>query len=277
MPEIRAFRPEIARWGAGSEQAALRRLNKAFEAFFGRVKAGEEPGYPRFKPAYRFDCVEWPSRGDACTWQPEASRVYLQGVGHVKPSVHRRVEGKLKTISVKREAKRWFLVLSCDEVPEKLLLSTGSALGIDVGIASFLTTSVAQHIANPRHGPRMAARLATAQQVLARQKRGSKNRGAARQVVAAKSGLNRCTTNAGWGQFLSILKGKAEEAGRVVIDVNPRHTSQTCAECRRVDPGNRVSQAVFRCLACGHQAHTDINAARNILRAGLARPAALAA
>ena len=95
--------------------------------------------------------------------------------------------------------------------------------------------------------------------------------------VAAKSGLNRSITDAGWAQFLSILKGKAEEAGRTVIDVDPRHTSQTCAECGHVDPGNRVSQAVFRCQLCGHQAHADINAARNILRAGLARPAAQAA
>jgi putative transposase len=95
--------------------------------------------------------------------------------------------------------------------------------------------------------------------------------------VAAKSGLNRSITDAGWGQFLAILKGKAEEAGRVVIDVNPRHTSHTCAQCGHVDPGNRVSQAVFRCQTCGHQAHADVNAARNILRAGLARPAARAA
>jgi putative transposase len=331
LPEIRASRPEIARWGAGSEQATLRRLNKAFEAFFRRVKAGQEPGYPRFKPAHRFDSVEWPSPGDACKWRPEASRVYLQGVGHVKVSVHRAVEGRLKTISVKREGRRWFLVLSCDDVPERLLEPTGSEIGIDVGIASFATTSAGKHIANPRPGRVAASRLASAQQNLAKKKPGSNNRRAAREVVgarhrkvanqrrdfhhqvarrlitdhdvlcvevlkiknmtrsakgtvedpginvAAKSGLNRSITDAGWAQFLSILKGKAEEAGRTVIDVDPRHTSQTCGECGHVDPGNRVSQAVFRCQLCGHQAHADINAARNILRAGLARPAAQAA
>jgi transposase len=63
---------------------------------------------------------------------------------------------------------------------------------------------------------------------------------------------------------------KAESAGRHVIAVNPRHTSQRCAQCGHTEAGNRVSQAEFRCLACGHHAHADVNAARNILRAGLA-------
>jgi len=60
------------------------------------------------------------------------------------------------------------------------------------------------------------------------------------------------------------------------VKVNPRFTSQTCAECNYVDAGNRVRQEEFRCLACGHCAHADNNAARNILRAGRAcrlRPA----
>jgi putative transposase len=55
-----------------------------------------------------------------------------------------------------------------------------------------------------------------------------------------------------------------------VIAVDPRHTSQRCAQCGYTAPGNRVTQAEFRCLACGHYAHADVNAARNILRAGLA-------
>jgi putative transposase len=87
--------------------------------------------------------------------------------------------------------------------------------------------------------------------------------------VAAKSGLNKSIHDAGWGIFLRILSAKAESAGRTVIAVDPRHTSQRCAECGHTAAGNRVTQAEFRCLACGHQTHADINAARNILRAGL--------
>jgi putative transposase len=88
--------------------------------------------------------------------------------------------------------------------------------------------------------------------------------------AATKSGLNKSIHDAGWGIFLRILSAKAESAGRQVIAVDPRHTSQRCAECGYTAAGNRVTQAVFRCLACGHQANADVNAARNILRAGLA-------
>ena len=88
--------------------------------------------------------------------------------------------------------------------------------------------------------------------------------------AAAKAGLNKSINDAGWGIFLRVLSAKAESAGRTVIAVSPRHTSQRCAECGHTAAGNRVTQAEFRCLACGHQAHADVNAARNILRAGLA-------
>ena len=67
-----------------------------------------------------------------------------------------------------------------------------------------------------------------------------------------------------------MLIYKAESAGRTVGSVNPCHTSQACAECHHVDAGNRVNQEEFRCLKCGHCDFADINAARNILRAGRA-------
>ena len=81
-------------WSFSSQQATLRRLNKAFDGFFRRVKAAaDKPGYPRFKGKARFDSVEWPKDGDGARWLPEQRRVYLQGVGQVKVRVHRPVEG----------------------------------------------------------------------------------------------------------------------------------------------------------------------------------------
>ncbi|MGH9073494.1 MAG: zinc ribbon domain-containing protein [Acidimicrobiales bacterium] len=59
-----------------------------------------------------------------------------------------------------------------------------------------------------------------------------------------------------------------------MLDVDPRHTSDRCEACGHAAKENRVSQAAFRCRSCGHQAHADEHAARNILRAGLARLAA---
>ena len=87
--------------------------------------------------------------------------------------------------------------------------------------------------------------------------------------ASAKAGLNREISAAGWGILLGMIHYKAEGAGRTVISVDPRHTSQTCHCCGRVDPGNRDGSA-FRCTGCGYVDHADINAARNILRAGLA-------
>jgi putative transposase len=334
LKEVRQVRPDLAKWSFSSEQATLRRLNRAFAGFFRRVRAGQTPGYPRFKSAVRFDSVEWPKDGDGCRWLPEDRRVYLQGIGYVKVTVHRQVKGRLKTIQVCREGRRWMLVLSCADVPTRLLEPTQAAIGIDVGIASFAITSDGQRVANPGYGRVAVAKLAIAQQAVARKRLGSSNRRSARQTVAArhrkianqrrnfhhhaaralvahydllvvedlkicnmvrrpaprpdpdqpgrflpnraaaKAGLNRKIHDAGWAQFVSILRAKAEEAGRVVIDVDARHTSDRCEACGHTAKENRVSQAVFSCRACGHTVNADEHAARNILRAGLAHLAA---
>ncbi|HZC09109.1 MAG TPA: transposase, partial [Mycobacterium sp.] len=135
LTEMRAVRPDQAVWSFSSQQATLRRLNKAFAEFFRRVKtakAGVKPGYPRFKGAGRFDSVEWPKDGDGARWLPERRRVYLQGIGQVRVDLHREVAGRVKTIQIKRQSRRWRLVLSFDEVPANPLPVTGHPVGIDV-------------------------------------------------------------------------------------------------------------------------------------------------
>nr|WP_235826331.1 helix-turn-helix domain-containing protein [Candidatus Frankia alpina] len=112
VKDIRADDPDQAQWSFSSQQATLRRLERAFAGFFRRVKAGGIPGYPRFQGAGWFDTVEWPSDGDGCRWdsQPEnptRTFVRLQGVGHVKVHQHRRVLGRVRTVSVRREGRRW--------------------------------------------------------------------------------------------------------------------------------------------------------------------------
>ena len=338
LKHIRADDPDgQGRWSFSSQQATLRRLDKAFAAFFRRVKAGQKPGFPRFKGRGWFDTVEWPKDGDGCRWdsQPEhptATFVRLQGIGHVRVHQHRPVRGRVKTISVKREGRRWYVILSCDDVPAEPLPTTGAVVGIDMGVASLVTTSDGTQVANPRHLAATADRLAAAQRDLAGKKRGSKRRLKAVARVAAlhakvrrqrldhahktalalvraydvivyedlritnmirsasgtieqpgrnvaqKSGLNRSILDAGWGVFLRVLAYKAESAGRELIAVNPANTSRTCARCGHCAAENRVTQAEFACTACGHTAHADVNAAENILRAGLAlRDAAEAA
>ncbi len=182
LKDIRAFDPERqGRWSFSSQQATLRRLDKAFAAFFCRIKTGDKPGYPRFRGVNWFDTVDFPKDGDGCRWDstPHApvTRVRLQGVGHVKVNQHRTVAGKVKTVSVKREGRKWFVVLTAEQPRPEPLPATGSEVGIDLGIASFLTTSNGEHVANPRHARKAAARLKAAQQALSRfPRRRPKNR-----------------------------------------------------------------------------------------------------
>jgi putative transposase len=89
----------------------------------------------------------------------------------------------------------------------------------------------------------------------------------------AKSGLNRSIHDAGWGQLARMLAYKAEDAGRELRVVAPQFTSQRCSRCEHTDEASRRSQAVFRCTACGFEAHADINAACNVLWAGRAQRA----
>lgn len=330
LTEIRAARPDQAVWSFSSQQATLRRLNKAFAGFFRRVKAGQKAGYPRFKGAARFDSVQWPKDGDGARWLPEAKRVYLQGVGQVKVHVHRQVQGRVKTIQIKRQGRRWVVVLSCDDVPANPLPANGAQAGVDVGVVTFATLSDGSCVENPRWARQAGEQLEEAQRRLRRAQRGSNSRAARRETVAArhrkianrrkdfhhkqarelaarydllvvedlkianmvrrakpkpdpdnpgqflpngaraKSGLNRSISDAGWGQFVSILRAKAEDAGRTWIEVDPRHTSDGCERCGHAAPENRVTQAEFACQRCGHTAPADEHAARNILRAGLA-------
>lgn len=87
--------------------------------------------------------------------------------------------------------------------------------------------------------------------------------------VRQKAGLNRSILNKGWGQFVLKLEHAARYHGATVVKVNPAFTSQTCYACKHVARESRESQAVFRCVACGHQDHADVNAAKNIRERGI--------
>lgn len=173
LKEIRAFDPERqGRWSFSSQQATLRRLDKAFAGFFRRVKSGDTPGYPRFRGISWFDTVDFPKDGNGCRWDSTphgpVTRVRFQGVGHVEVHRHRAVVGTVKTVSVKREGRKWFVVLTAQQAQPEPLAPTGSAVGIDLGIANFLADSGGSFVANPRHGRKAAEKLEAAQQALSR-------------------------------------------------------------------------------------------------------------
>jgi putative transposase len=187
LKEIRAADPEgQGRHSCTAQQQTLRRLNATFAAFFKRVRAGQRAGYPRFKAHQRFDQVLFVA-GDGAKWEAAGGGLWahasFQAVGRVKVNQHRAVRGRVKTVQLKREHRRWYVIV-VSEVEVEPLPPTGRAVGADVGVARFLTTSDGEVVANPRFLDEARARIADLQQRKARAKLGSGNRRRLRRQIA---------------------------------------------------------------------------------------------
>lgn len=302
LTEIKAALPEYAGVYSQVLQDVLKRLEKAFKAFFRRVKAGQTPGYPRFKGVGWYDSFTYPQSG----FSVSEKTAFFSKIGNIRIRLHRPLEGRLKTATITRDCGEWYVSYVC-EVESTPLPATGSAVGVDVGTTWFAITSDGEFVENPRHFQRSMKKLRVAQRTLSRKKRGSGRRKKAKAAVAklhrkvarqrldfhhktatklirendlvahedlnvsgmGKGNLARSIHDVGWGQFFSLLSLKAASAGRTVIAVDPRYTSQTCHECGHACRENRIGQAKFRCVNCGHTANADHNAALNILARAL--------
>jgi len=174
---------------ATSVQQMLRRLNKSFSAFFRRLKAGETPGFPRFKGRQRFKSVEY-RYGDGCKLRMKDSgqmRFYLQNIGEIKVIYHRAIPeaALIKQVVVKRTNQKWSICLLL-ELPEakRRLVPAGTAIGIDMGLKSLLATSTGDLFDHPHWLRQSLVQLRVAQRKVSRRKKGSKRRlKAVRQVA----------------------------------------------------------------------------------------------
>lgn len=307
----RLTNPYLGATNFSSCQATLRRLDRAFQAFFRRIKAGETPGYPRFRGRGRYDTVLFPSYGDGCKLRD--GRAYFQHVGAVKLKLHRPVEGRIKTMAFKREADGWYVVLSCDLGDVAAEASTNPAVGIDLGLSAFLTTSDGESVPPPRFYRAAHRKLRRAQRHLSRCQKGSKRRQKARERVAklhhrianqrrdwhhktalaltrrygvighealnirgiARTRLAKSTLDAGWRQFLGILTRKGEETGVSVVAVDARNTTQACSQCGSLPAVPlTLRDREYHCASCGYRANRDLNAALNVrTRLGWSRQA----
>ena len=165
LTELRAVCPEVLSSGVTVCRGTLKRLDRAFQAFYRRCRAGEKPGYPRFRSATRFDAVQWEDRGG---WRlDEASRrLHLHRIGSVRVHLHRPTRGTPKAITVRREGRRWYVSLRCADVPAQPLPPTGSEVGIDLGVGVLVATSDGLLAQAPRPAQRAKERLARAQKEL---------------------------------------------------------------------------------------------------------------
>lgn len=288
-------------------QLVVTDLDKAFAAFFRRVKAGEEPGYPRFKGRHRFDSFGLKEYGNG--FKIDGRRLKVSGIGRIAVRWHREIAGTIKTVRLVKKPDGWYACFSC-ETKSAPLPPTGETVGIDVGIASIITTSEGLKIGHPNYYRSAQKKLRVLQRRVSRKRKGGSNR--RRAVVALKRQhqrisnqrhdflkklafglvqrydaiavedlriqnmvrnrhLSKSILDAGWGYLISHLTHKAAEAGRVVHLVEPAYTSKTCSKCGAVFEHLTLSVRHVSC-ACGLSLDRDHNAALNIKnRAGRAR------
>jgi putative transposase len=313
LKEIRAAFPEYAEMPDYAAmhshvlQDVLARLDKTYQAFFRRLKAGEQAGFPRYQGRDRYHSFTYQEVGNGATL--DNGFLVLSKIGRIAVRWSRPLEGTPKTVTIRREADGWYVCFSCADVPIQPLPVTGQQTGIDLGIESFATLSDGAHIFSPGWYRKAERKLKTAQRRVSRRKKGSHRRRKAVNLLAKahqqvkrqrqdfhhKTALALVRTNdtiyheelqtanmlrnqhlaksiadAGWAAFLSILAFKAEYAGKRAVAVPPAYTSQTCSGCG-VLVANGLSVRWHACPECGTSLHRDHNAARNRERLGQSR------
>jgi len=280
-------------------QLACTDLDRAFTAFFRRLRAGEKPGYPRFRGRGRFSSFGFKEYGNG--FKIDGRRLKVSGIGRIAVRWHRPLPSQPKTLRLVRQAGNWFAVFACETQPAPLP-ATGSAIGVDVGIHSLIATSDGEHVRHPGWYRASERRLRVAQRRVARRTKGGANR---RKAVVALQRVHARTANQrrdflnklacrliqehdvlvfedlrirnmvrnhhlaksildrGWHYLLNRLACKAADAGRQVLLVDPRNTSQRCSACG-VLHALSLRDRWLSC-ACGLSLDRDTNAARNIL------------
>jgi putative transposase len=277
----------------------LRRVDRAFKAFFRRCKTGEKPGFPRFRSRHRYHSFDF-----SVPVVRERS-IKIPNVGDIRARGGRPIEGCAKLCSVKRDGKRWTASVVCDIGPAPEKRAVSDAIGIDLGLKSFITLSDGSSVDNPRWTRKHEARIAAANRTLARKQKRSKNRLRAKESLrrthqrASNARRNFChhvskrlvagydlvafenlningmvhgnlaksILDAAWAELIWQISYKAESAGRWAIPVNPRGTSIRCSQCG-ADVPKTLADRQHVC-ACGASLDRDHNAAINVLALGM--------
>jgi putative transposase len=178
LPVWKKEHPELTSVYSQVLQNVAVRVDLAFKAFFARIKRGDRPGFPRFK-GDGYDSITYPQDG----FKVGEQSVSLSKIGTVKALLHRRVEGRVKTCTLRRQGSKWYVCFAVEVEAEPLPEST-EQVGVDVGLNQFAAFSNGEFVDNPRFFRKEEKALAKAQRKLARQKRGSRERRKAKKVVS---------------------------------------------------------------------------------------------
>ena len=286
-------------------QDVLRRLDKSFKAFFRRVKAGEEPGYPRFKGEGWYKSFTYPDSETG--YKLDGSKLTLSKIGSIRIFKHREVEGKIKTCTIKKDNQGHWHAILVSEVEDVSPIEPKTAIGVDVGLKSLVALSSGETVEYPRYYVKAEKKLEVAQRNLSRKKKGSANRRKAKAKVAKISQdvqhhrdeflhqvskmlvdsadlivfenlnisgmlknhhLAKYIQDHAWGKLIQFTQSKAAKAGKMVELVDARYTSQKCSQCGIMVP-KTLAERVHICPNCGLEMDRDINASLNIRTLGL--------
>lgn len=286
-------------------QNVQERVDLAFKAFFRRVKAGEKPGYPRFKGINQYKSFTYPQKG----FKLDSGKLHLSKIGDIKIKLHRQIEGIIKCLIIRKAPTgKWFasFLVEIENLP-KPLWKDRPIIGIDVGLASFATLSNGEKIPNPRFFQDERKELARVQRKFSKTAKRTPERKAALKVVArvheriankryefahqiSRNLVNRFSlivfedlniknmlknhyfaksiSDVAWNMLVTLTSYKAVNAGSIVILVDPGNTSKMCSKCGAL-VAKILADRVHNCLECGLSMDRDWNAAINILRLGL--------
>ncbi len=285
-------------------QEALRDLQRAYENFFRRLKAGENPGFPRFKKKGRNDSFRL--TGAICVY---LKAIQLPRLGKIRTKEETKVKGKLLSATVRRIADRWFVSLSVDcEVVEPKQIR-GEVVGIDRGLLKFACVSDGSIFYAPKPLKKLLKKLQRLSRSQSRKVKGSSNRRKSalklaklhyrisnirkdfihklstelvktKQVLCVESlntkgmmqnrYLARSISDVAWGEFVRQLDYKCLWHGSHLIKAQPKFPStRICSRCGYVNPSLLLSQRIFQCEDCLMECDRDINAAKNLERYAL--------
>ena len=306
LPQLKKAFPEYRKIHSHVLQDVLRRLDKSFERFFGRVRqrkkgAYVKAGYPRFKPAWRYNSFTYPQSGFEIL---SNGHVKLSKVGRLRVFMHREISGTIKTLTIKRDrVGDWFVIITAESPDPKPKGEIKTALSVDVGLKNLVTLSSGEYIEPPQFFKKSEERLKRVQRELSAKKLGSKNRAKARlklanvhrrierqrtdflhklsktlvdkadllvfedlqiQNMVKNHHLSKSINDASWGKLIQFSSYKASSAGKRVELIDPRGTTQRCSRCHAVAKKS-LSERVHRCPNCGLVLDRDLNSTFDML------------
>ncbi len=304
LPQWKKNAPELKEVFSQTLQEVQERVELAFRAFFRRVKCGEKPGYPRFKGYGWYDSFTYPQMG----FKLSNNKLALSKVGDVYIRVHRKIDGDVKRVTIRRNSNnKWYASLTVESELKAESREQYPAIGIDMGLTSFATLSNGEKVPNPRFFRKEEKELTKVQRRLSKLEKDSPERMKAIRVVRRvherisnkrydfvhqlsrmlvnKYGLiafedlnikrmvkNHCLaksiSDAAWNMLFIVTRYKAESAGTIVAMVNPANTTKVCSRCGTLIEKD-LKDRVHECHRCGLILDRDENAAINILRLGL--------